>query len=72
MVVKIYSELCNGCGTCVKSCPCDVIRIDEETKKAYVKYPEDCMLCELCTIDCPTKAIHVTPEKYVLPILSWR
>jgi NAD-dependent dihydropyrimidine dehydrogenase PreA subunit len=49
----------------------DVIRMDEKTKKAIVKYLEDCQLCELCVFDCPTKAITVSPIKNAPLLLSW-
>jgi NAD-dependent dihydropyrimidine dehydrogenase PreA subunit len=71
MVATIDLELCNGCGICVNSCPCDVIRMDKKNKKATIKYPEDCMLCELCANDCPTKAIKVLPVKTQQLLLSW-
>ena len=71
IAIEIDLELCNGCGGCVNSCPCDVIRMDKKSKKAIPKYLEDCMLCELCVGDCPTKAITVTPEKKAPLILSW-
>ena len=71
MTVKINSELCDGCGICVNSCTMDVIRMDEKGKKAIVKYPEDCVLCELCALECPTKAITITPEKTTPVMFSW-
>jgi NAD-dependent dihydropyrimidine dehydrogenase PreA subunit len=49
----------------------DVIRMDEKGKKAIVKYPEDCVLCELCALECPTKAITITPEKTTPVMFSW-
>jgi NAD-dependent dihydropyrimidine dehydrogenase PreA subunit len=64
-------ELCNGCGICVRICPQDVFRYDKKNKTAIIKYPEDCQLCELCVIDCPTKALKVTPIKTVTLISSW-
>ncbi|MEM3551341.1 MAG: 4Fe-4S dicluster domain-containing protein [Candidatus Bathyarchaeia archaeon] len=71
-MVKIYPlKSCTGCGVCVNSCPMDVIAIDEKSKKAIVKYPEDCMLCGNCVIDCPQKIIALTKEKIPLPPLSW-
>ena len=68
---RIDPELCNGCGLCVKICPMDVFRMDKQTKQAVITYPEDCMLCEFCVLDCPTKAITVTPEKRSPLLLSW-
>lgn len=69
--IKIDRELCNGCGICVQSCTMDVIRMDEKSKKAVAKYPEDCMLCDLCELDCPQKAIYVIPDKYMPLLVGW-
>lgn len=40
--------------------------------RAVIAYPEDCQMCIFCERDCPTKAIHVSPEKTELPMLAWR
>jgi NAD-dependent dihydropyrimidine dehydrogenase PreA subunit len=70
-IERIDTELCTGCGTCVDSCPMGVIRLDEKSRKAIIRYPDDCMLCLSCEKDCPSHAIYVSPEKKVLPLLSW-
>ncbi len=62
-IEKIDPDLCNGCKICVDSCPMDVIRFDEKTKKAYIKYQKDCVACYNCELDCPTKAIYVSPQR---------
>jgi NAD-dependent dihydropyrimidine dehydrogenase PreA subunit len=49
----------------------DVIRFDEETKKAFIKYPEDCIACYNCEMDCPVKAIYVTPQRGIAVTPSW-
>ena len=71
MAIKgVDEELCNGCGICVQNCPMDVFRMDDKTDKGYVAYPEDCMVCYICEIDCPERAIILTPEtteKMVFP-----
>ena len=72
VVDEIDPALCSGCGICVNSCPMDVIRMDEENKKAIIKYPEDCMLCGFCFEYCPEKAIHISRGYYKRPIiLGW-
>lgn len=58
----IDERLCTGCGICADDCPMDVIRMDQERKKATVAYPHDCMVCYLCEIACPEEAIEVSPE----------
>jgi NAD-dependent dihydropyrimidine dehydrogenase PreA subunit len=62
-IERIDTDLCQGCGTCVDTCWLDVIRMDEEKKKAYIKYPEDCRMCALCELFCPQHAIYVSPTR---------
>ena len=71
-IQAIKEEKCVGCGTCVKSCPMDVIRMDIEKKKAYVAYEQECMCCASCEVDCPTGAIYVSPEKVEPILVSWK
>jgi NAD-dependent dihydropyrimidine dehydrogenase PreA subunit len=70
-IERIDAELCNGCGICVNSCPVDVIRMDKESNKAVIKYPEECMCCDYCELDCPQDAIYVSPERYVPHMVAW-
>ena len=70
-IERINHELCIGCGVCVDTCPMDVIRLDKKIKKAVIKYPEDCMLCLYCELECPVYAIYISPEKTAPIMLSW-
>jgi NAD-dependent dihydropyrimidine dehydrogenase PreA subunit len=70
-IEKIDQDLCNGCGICVEICPMDVFRMDEGNNKAVIRYPEDCMLCEFCALDCPEDAVYVSPKKSSPLIVSW-
>lgn len=63
-MIKIDVHKCDGCGKCVNICPCDVIRIDENSKKAFLKYADECWYCGSCVIECPKGAITL-----VLPYL---
>lgn len=61
---KIDWNICTGCGICVDLCPLDVLRMDEERKKAFIKYLRDCQACFLCQRDCPEEgAIYITPVR---------
>ena len=46
-------RLCTGCGICVDHCPLDVLRLNEKTGTAYIKYLRDCQGCFLCEHECP-------------------
>jgi NADPH-dependent glutamate synthase beta subunit-like oxidoreductase len=39
--------------------------------RAVISYVDDCMLCLHCELECPQKAIFVSPEKRVLPLAPW-
>jgi NADPH-dependent glutamate synthase beta subunit-like oxidoreductase len=39
--------------------------------KATIRYVEDCMLCDACELDCPQKAIYVSPVKNGRLAVSW-
>jgi len=60
-IERIDNGLCNGCSICSDTCSSDVIWMDEKTKKAFIKYPEDCTVCGLCELECPVRAIFVSP-----------
>lgn len=53
------------------SCPCDVIRMNDDENKAYIAYPADCQICHLCRMYCPVDAITLTPHKSIPVIVSW-
>jgi NAD-dependent dihydropyrimidine dehydrogenase PreA subunit len=56
-------DACTGCGICVACCPMDVLRLDENTRKASIKYGEDCVACWSCESFCPVKCIDVSPQR---------
>jgi len=39
--------------------------------RVIITYPDDCQLCLFCERDCPQKAIYVSPERKVLPMMAW-
>ena len=61
---------CTGCGKCVNACLHDVLRIDNESKKPIIAYPDECVICNICLKDCPVKALKFTPGVYI-PITSF-
>ena len=71
-IENINQDTCIGCGTCVASCPMDVIRMDNTAKKAKITYQEDCQICHLCRVYCPVEGtITISPTKCVRPMVGW-
>jgi NAD-dependent dihydropyrimidine dehydrogenase PreA subunit len=68
---KINYERCTGCGTCADHCPMDVIRINDENGKPFIKYLRDCQSCFLCEVDCPVAAVYVSPDRERRIPLPW-
>jgi NAD-dependent dihydropyrimidine dehydrogenase PreA subunit len=60
---KLDEGICTGCGICVACCPADVLRMDNDTRKAQIKYPEDCVACWACESFCPVGCIEVSPKR---------
>ena len=71
-IQPIREDTCIGCGECVRSCPMDVIRLDSVRRKAFVAYPQECMCCASCEVDCPTGSIYVSPDKSDPIFASWK
>ncbi len=63
---KIDYRKCNGCKKCYNLCPMDVFTWDDEMNMPRVTYWEECWICGICWMDCPTRAIDVT-----LPASMW-
>jgi len=63
MQVTIDEVKCTGCGICVDVCSPDALRMDGKTEKAVLHYPEDCIVCFECELNCPSDAISVHPLK---------
>jgi NAD-dependent dihydropyrimidine dehydrogenase PreA subunit len=70
--VKIDLEACNGCRTCYEACFVDVFRWDEAAKRPIVAYPEDCVECNVCELNCPRECINVVVDwdKYYPPVIE--
>jgi NADPH-dependent glutamate synthase beta subunit-like oxidoreductase len=40
--------------------------------RAIIRYPEECMACASCELNCPQEAIYVSPERYMPLLVGWR
>ncbi|MDD7281237.1 4Fe-4S binding protein [Floccifex sp.] len=66
MAIQIKTDLCIGCGECIKHCP-----IPDEpitlTKKSFLSKKQvailnnesECIECENCILHCPVQAIFL-------------
>jgi len=59
--VPEVSDLCNGCGECIKFCGFQAISVDEKTQKAVIDM-DKCMGCGLCGDNCSVEAIKLRLE----------
>lgn len=71
-VRRVDISLCNGCGICVNVCPMDVLRMDQESNKAFIKYLRDCQSCFLCERECPEDAIRCVALHERRVATAWR
>ncbi len=62
---------CIGCGTCVTTCPMDVLRMDDNGRRAEIRWAEDCQVCRLCQVYCPVDAITITDGRAVPVMTAW-
>ena len=67
--IIVCQDLCIGCQICYKSCFIDVIKWDAANKRPIIKYPEECVQCGFCEMNCPKRAIKMEPEyeSYMFP-----
>ena len=55
MAVKVDKEKCTGCSACVKVCPVNAIKI--ENNKATIN--DECVECGICVNECQNEAISL-------------
>ncbi|MBS7648879.1 4Fe-4S binding protein [Candidatus Bathyarchaeota archaeon] len=60
-------DKCIGCGACAQVCSSDAIDIIDESEKRVVRINYGhCSFCAFCQDECPTQAIRLTSEYYLL------
>ncbi len=61
VTVKIATDKCTGCGTCVDVCPTAVFELQESERKKISKVvaEENCFVCRACELKCPERAIEI-------------
>jgi ferredoxin hydrogenase large subunit len=59
--VDVDKNLCIGCKNCVDICPTGAVKSTDPKKRwapAHIPYPEACIYCGQCLINCPVNAIY--------------
>ena len=58
---RVISDLCTGCGICVKSCHSNCITIVESDLNytGIATVDEHCTGCNICAIDCPWTGVEM-------------
>lgn len=59
-VMKVDSEFCTGCGTCLDRCQFNALSIPEDV---CVVDPERCIGCGVCAIVCPETAMEIVKSE---------
>jgi DNA-directed RNA polymerase subunit D len=69
-VLELDEKACDGCGTCVKACPVNIIKLVE--KKPKISDILLCTTCKVCAEACSTKAIRIggDPTKFIFHVES--
>ena len=59
--VVMDSELCIGCGQCVRDCPSFALSMERQEKKSFQIFysPSSCAFCGQCELSCKYGAIHL-------------
>lgn len=60
--IEINLKECNGCGTCVDTCPVGVYELNENVGKTKIVALNECLDCKACEVQCPNECIQIISE----------
>lgn len=59
--IQLNQDKCIKCKNCICTCYQNVYSWDKEKNQVVVAYPEDCVTCVMCTMNCPKQCIEIIP-----------
>ena len=62
----VDTNKCCGCKRCVRTCQEDVWRWDEGLNCAIPRYPEECVKCYQCEVECLGECFEIVPLSVML------
>jgi len=71
-VIRYDIDACIGCRRCYEICPQDVFRFNEEQHKAVIAYPESCISCGQCFINCVGHSLALSDDAFGFNLTSTR
>ena len=57
----VDTQRCCGCRRCIRKCMENVWQWEKENNHAYPKYPDECVLCYQCEMECLNNCIDIQP-----------
>ncbi len=71
-VIRYDIDACVGCRRCFEVCPQDVFRFNKAEKKSVIAYPESCISCGQCFVNCVGHSLALTDEAFGYTLTSTR
>ena len=71
-VIRYDLDACIGCKRCFNICPQDVFRFNEEHRKSVIAYPESCISCGQCNVNCVGHSLALSYDAFGYNLTSTR
>jgi NAD-dependent dihydropyrimidine dehydrogenase PreA subunit len=69
MIAHIFEDRCDGCNSCVVTCPTHVLDARTDGPPAIARI-DQCQTCYMCELYCESDAIYVDPDQLARPTVT--